>query len=117
MYALKNKVQLIGTVTDIPKIEILENNKKQATLILATTEKCKNEKGKVESETMWHHLVAIGNSANLIEKYVERGHEIAIEGKLTYRTIEDEKGRRFKTEVQVLEILLLTKTPDLPIKN
>src|SRR5690606_21819077 len=108
MSTLKNNVQLIGNVGQEPTITILESGKKVARLSLATNEHYKNAKGEKQSNTHWHQLVAWGKTADLIERYVAKGDEIAIGGKLTSRSYEDKDGtKRYVTEVVVNELLLL----------
>tara|TARA_R110002050_G_scaffold171113_2_gene303094 strand:+ start:1658 stop:1993 length:336 start_codon:yes stop_codon:yes gene_type:complete len=108
MSTLRNKVQLIGNVGGEPTIVNLESGKKLVRLSLATNEHYKNGKGENQTDTNWHNLVAWGKTANFIEKYVTKGKEIAIEGKLTNRSFEDKDHvKRFVTEVIVNEILLL----------
>ncbi|WP_406684608.1 single-stranded DNA-binding protein [Seonamhaeicola sp. MEBiC1930] len=108
MSTLKNKVQLIGNVGQEPTITNLENGKKVASLSLATNEHYKNGKSEKQTDTNWHSLVAWGKTAEVIEKYVNKGKEIAIEGKLMSRSYEDNEGvKRYVTEVLINEILLL----------
>jgi single-strand DNA-binding protein len=108
MSTLRNKVQLIGHVGQEPTVTTLENNKKVVRLSLATNEHYKDGKGEKQTDTNWHTLVAWGKTADIIEKYVTKGKEIAIEGKLTSRSYEDKDGvKRYVTEVVVSEILLL----------
>lgn len=110
MNAMKNKVQLIGHVGNEPEIKNFEGGKKVANLTLATNEIYRNEKGDKVEQTEWHKVVAWGKTAELIEKYVIKGKEIAVEGKLTYRSYEDKNGeKRNITEVIVNEILLIGK--------
>ena len=108
MSTLKNNVQLIGNVGQEPTITILESGKKVARLSLATNEHYRNAKGEKQSNTHWHQLVAWGKTAGLIERYVAKGDEIAIGGKLTSRSYEDKDcTKRYVTEVVVGELLLL----------
>ncbi len=110
MYALKNKVQLIGNLGQAPEIKTTEADKKYARFSLATNENYKNNKGEKVSETQWHNLVAWGKVAELAEQYLSKGSEVAIEGKLTHRDYTDADGvKRYITEVVVNEILLLDK--------
>ena len=110
MNALRNKVQLIGHVGQEPEIKTFEGGKKLANFTLATNETYKNDKGEKVEETQWHRLVAWGKTADIIEKYVIKGKEIAIEGKLTHRSYEDKNGeKRYVTEVVATEVLLLGK--------
>lgn len=108
MYALKNKVQLIGNVGAAPEVKSFEANKKVARLSLATNETYKNNKGEKIVETQWHNLVGWGRIADLIAQYVKKGTEIAIEGKLVNKSYTSKNGeKRYSTEIQINEILLL----------
>ena len=108
MTALRNKVQLIGHVGNDPEIKNLEGDRKVANLTLATNESYRNDKGEKIEETQWHRLTAWGKTAEIIEKYVNKGKEIAIEGKLVHRSYEDKNGEKtYITDVVVNELLLL----------
>jgi single-strand DNA-binding protein len=108
MSTLRNKVQLIGHVGNDPEIKTFDGGKKLAKLNVATNESYKNEKGDKVEETQWHSLIAWGKTADIIEKYVVKGKEIAIEGKLTHRSYEDKTGeKRYVTEVVIDELMLL----------
>jgi len=110
MSTLRNKVQLIGHVGNDPEIKTFDGGKKLAKLSIATNESYKNDKGEKVEETQWHNLVAWGKTADIIEKYVVKGKEIAIEGKLTHRSYEDKNGeKRYVTEVVIDELLMLGK--------
>ena len=110
MYALKNKVQLIGNLGNAPEIKTTETGKKYARMSMATNEHYKNAQGEKVTETQWHNLVAWGKVADLAEQYLAKGSELAIEGKLTHRDYTDNAGvKKYITEVQVNEILLLDK--------
>jgi single-strand DNA-binding protein len=108
MSTLRNKVQLIGHVGNDPEIKTFDGGKKLAKLNVATNQSYKNEKGEKVEETQWHSLIAWGKTADIIEKYVVKGKEIAIEGKLTHRSYEDKNGeKRYITEVVIDELMLL----------
>lgn len=108
MSTLKNKVQLIGNVGQEPTITTLESGKKVARLSLATNENYKNGKGEKQTDTNWHTAIAWGKTADIIEKYVTKGKEIAVEGKLSTRSYDDKEGnKRYVTEVVINEILLM----------
>ncbi|MES2544535.1 MAG: single-stranded DNA-binding protein [Bacteroidota bacterium] len=110
MSTLKNKVQLIGNVGNDPEIKNFEGGKKLANITLATNESYRNEKGDKVEETQWHRLTAWGKTAEIIEKYVTKGKEIAIEGKLTHRSYDDKNGeKRYVTEVVINELVMLGK--------
>ena len=108
MNALRNKVQLIGHVGNEPEIKNFDGGKKLANLTLATNESYKNDKGEKVEETQWHRVTAWGKTAEIIEKYVTKGKEIAIEGKLVNRTYNDKEGnKRYITEIVANELLLI----------
>ncbi|MEO7977205.1 single-stranded DNA-binding protein [Flavobacterium sp.] len=110
MNAMKNRVQLIGNVGNDPEIKTLENGKKLAHLNIATNDKYTNDKGEKVEQTEWHRVTAWGKTAEIIEKYVVKGKEVAVEGKLTHRSYDDKNGeKRYVTEVVVSEIMLLSK--------
>jgi len=110
MSTLRNKVQLIGHVGNDPEIKTFDGGKKLAKLNVATNESYKNDKGEKVEETQWHSLIAWGKTADIIEKYVVKGKEIGIEGKLTHRSYEDKNGeKRYVTEVVIDELLMLGK--------
>ena len=108
MYALKNKVQLIGNLGNIPDVRITEKGKKWARFSVATHERYRNASGEKITETSWHNLVAWGKVAELAEKHLTKGSEIAVEGKLVHRNYVDSNGvKRYVTEVLVSELLML----------
>ena len=110
MYALKNKVQLIGNLGNAPEVKNTESGKKMARFSVATNESYRNAKGEKVTETQWHNLIAWGKVADIAEKYLVKGTEIAIEGKLVNHNYTDKSGvKKYVTEVQVNEILLLGK--------
>ena len=107
---MRNKVQLIGHVGQEPEIKNFEGGKKVANITLATNEVYYNEKGEKVEQTEWHRISAWGKTAEIIEKYVTKGKEIAIEGKLTHRSYDDKNGeKRYVSEVVANELLLLGK--------
>ncbi len=108
MYALKNKVQLIGNLGNAPEVKTLDSGKKMARFSVATNESYRNAKGEKVTETQWHNLVAWGKLAEIAEKYLGKGKEVAIEGKLVSRSYNDKEGnKKYITEIQVNELLML----------
>ncbi|MFD0862876.1 single-stranded DNA-binding protein [Sungkyunkwania multivorans] len=110
MNALRNKVQLIGNLGMDPEVIELDSGKKLAKFSIATNESYRNKSGEVVKETQWHNVVAWGKTAEIIEKYLAKGNEVAIEGKLTNRSYETKEGeKRYITEVICNELLMLGK--------
>ena len=105
--SLRNKVTLIGRTGKDVEIVKFENGK-LAKVSLATTDHYTNALGEKVEETQWHSLSAGGKLADILEKYVEKGKEIAVEGKIIYRTYDDKDGvKKYITEIRVEEIVLL----------
>ncbi len=108
MNALKNKVQLIGHVGQEPEIKILEGGKKIAKFSIATNDVYYNENKEKVTDTQWHNVTAFGKVAEIVESFVSKGKEIALEGKLTHKSYDDKDGvKRNYTEVIINELLLL----------
>jgi len=106
--SLRNKVTLIGHTGKEVEVFNFENGNKKATVTLATNDFYINAAGERVEDTQWHNLAAFGKTADLLEKYAPKGKEIAIEGKLTYRSYDDKDGtKRFLTEIRIEELLLL----------
>ncbi len=108
MNALRNKVQLIGNTGNTPEVKTLDSGKKLAKFSIATNEVYYNTKGEKITETQWHNIIAWGKQAELAEKYIDKGTELVIEGKLINRNYTDKSGvKKYITEIQVNEILLM----------
>ena len=108
MNKLRNRVQLIGHLGMNPEVKTLESGTKFAKFSLATNDSYVNTKGEKIEETEWHNVIAWNKTAELIESYLQKGKEVALEGKLTTRSWDDEKGnKRYITEVVCSEILFL----------
>lgn len=108
MNNLRNKVQLIGNLGNDPEVITLESGKKLAKFSLATNEHYKNSKGEKIIDTQWHQIVVWNKIAEIVEKYLVKGSEVALEGKLSSRSYEDKEGiKKYITEVIVNELLML----------
>lgn len=110
MNSLRNRVQLIGNPGADPEIKNLENGGKMAKFSLATNESFKNAMGERIEDTNWHTIIAWGKVAELVEKYVHKGKEVGVEGKLISRNYESTNGeKKYVTEVILKDLLLLAK--------
>ena len=108
MFALKNKVQLIGNLGKAPEVRSTESGKKLVRFSVATNESYRNTKGEKVTETQWHNLIAWGSIADTAEKYLSKGSEVCVEGKLVNRNYTDKEGnKKYITEIQVNELLML----------
>ncbi len=110
MSTLRNSVRLVGFLGNDPEIKTVGNSKRVVRLSIATNDSYKNEKGERVEETQWHNLVLWEKNAALAEKYLHKGSEVTVEGKLTSRNYVDKEGvKRYITEIVVHEILLMGK--------
>lgn len=110
MNTLRNRVQLIGNLGTAPEVKIINGNRKVAKLVIATNETYKNQKGERVTETTWHNITAWGSNAEFAEKYLEKGAEIAIDGKLKNNSYTDKNGdKRYVTEIIVNEFMMIGK--------
>ncbi|MEL6917852.1 MAG: single-stranded DNA-binding protein [Bacteroidota bacterium] len=110
MNALRNKVQLIGHLGQDPEIVNLEGGSKLAKFSIATNESYRNAKGEKVEDTQWHNIVAWGKTAEIVENYLVKGKEVAVEGKLVHRSYATKEGeKRYITEVKCNELLMLGK--------
>ena len=108
MNALRNKVHLIGHLGGKPDVKDTEKGKKLAQFRIATSESYRNAKGEKVTETQWHRVIAWGKLAELVEKYLDKGKEVAIEGKLINRSYTDKEGvKKYISEIQANDLLML----------
>lgn len=113
-----NKVILIGNVGQDPEVRYTgdaANGAKVATLRLATTERYRDRSGNLQEHTEWHSVVAWRNTADVIEKYVRKGTQLYIEGRLRTRSWDDQSGnKRYTTEILADTLQLLGRKSDNP---
>jgi len=108
MNTLRNRVQLIGNLGTDPEVKTITGGRKVAKIVIATNETYKTQKGEKVTETTWHNLTAWGNNAEFAEKYLQKGAEIAVEGKLKNNSYTDKDGiKRYTTDIEVSELLML----------
>lgn len=108
-----NKVLLIGNVGREPEVRHLESGVAVASFTLATTERYKDRNGVMQDQTEWHNIVCWRNLAELSEKYINKGSQIFVEGKIRSRSWQDQSGqKRYTTEIVADNIRLLGKRGD-----
>jgi single-strand DNA-binding protein len=122
MNSLRNRVTLIGNLGQDPDTKTTENGKKVTHFTLATDDGYKNSDGQKVSETTWHNIVAWNGLAEIAGKYLKKGRQVAVEGRIVYRTYEDKKGStKYITEIVLNDLLLLRggkdQMKDEPVKD
>ncbi len=99
---------LIGNLGTNPEIKEIRNGRKMAKFSIATNETYKNSVGERVTDTQWHKIRAWGPAAGIAEKFLQKGSEVALQGKIVNRSYEDKEGsKRYITEIEVSDILLL----------
>lgn len=113
-----NKVMLIGNVGRDPEIRYLEGNSqgggtKVATFTLATTERYRDRNGELRENTEWHNIVAWRQTADVVERFVKKGTQLYIEGRLRTRSYTDQQGiKKYTTEINADNLQLLGRRQD-----
>ena len=101
---------MIGNLGMDPEVKSFDKDKKMARISIATNEVYYNAKGEKVQDTQWHNIVMWGKTAEIAEKYLKKGQEVAVEGKLVDRSWETKEGdKRYATEVVVNELVMLGK--------
>ena len=106
MKSLRNSVQLIGNLGKDPEVKTF-GDKKKASFSIATTDSYKNQKGEKVEDTQWHNVVIWGSLVDVVEKYLKKGQEVCVEGKLMHRSYEADGEKKFITEINVNDLLML----------
>ena len=105
---MMNKVLLIGNVGQDPAIRETGTGKKVASFSLATSETSKNEAGERVSVATWHNITAWEGLAEIMEKYVKKGQQLYVEGRIVYQDYTDKEGiKRYRTEIVAYVIKML----------
>lgn len=108
MQNLRNRVQLIGRLGQDPEVRTLTSGKKLTTFSIATTDSYRNSSGDKVEETQWHNIVAWGKVGEIAGEYLNKGQEVALEGKLTHRSYDAQDGtKRYVTEINLNELLMI----------
>jgi len=103
-----NKAILLGNLGKDPEVRHLESGRAVANFSLATSETYKNRNGERVTNTEWHNVVLWSPLAEIAEKYLQKGSQVYIEGKITTRSYDDKEGvRKYITEVVGRELTLL----------
>jgi single-strand DNA-binding protein len=108
MSSLANRVTLIGNLGQDPETKTTESGKKLVHFTLATKDGFKNAEGQRVNETTWHNIIAWNGLADVAGKFLKKGNEVAVEGRIVYRSYEDKKGvTKYITEIVLSDLELL----------
>lgn len=104
-----NKIYLLGRTGKDPEVKTI-GDAKCAQFTLATSERYKDRNGEMQENTDWHNIVCWRQTADIVEKYVKKGSQLFIEGKVKYRSYETDRGeKRYVTDIVAERIELLGK--------
>ncbi|MFN8342051.1 MAG: single-stranded DNA-binding protein [Cyclobacteriaceae bacterium] len=107
MQNLRNSVSLIGRVGKDPETKSFNSGTRVA-FSVATTEIFRKNNGEKVEDTQWHNIIIWGKLADIAGRYLRKGSEVAIEGRLTHRVYETKEGKkRYVTEVNANELVML----------
>jgi single-strand DNA-binding protein len=106
-----NKVILVGNLGKDPEVRTLENGSKVASFSLATSENYKDRNtGETITNTEWHNIVMWRGLADVAERFLKKGSQIYLEGKLRSRSYQDKEGvTKYITEIEGKELTMLGK--------
>jgi len=110
MKDLRNRVQLLGNLGMDPEVKSFDGERKLAKFSVATSQSYTNNKGERVQDTQWHNIIAWGKLAERVEKYLKKGIEIALEGKIVYRQYDNGEGQtKYITEIVMNDFLMVSK--------
>ena len=108
-----NKVMLIGNLGNDPEVRSTSGGGRVATFSLATSRSWNDSTGARQEKTEWHRCIAWNSKASpladIVDRYVKKGHKLYVEGRIEYRQWQDKEGQtRYSTEINVRELIMLT---------
>jgi single-strand DNA-binding protein len=107
-----NKVILLGNVGADPEVRALDGGKKVARIRVATTERYTDQQGKKQEQTEWHSVTLWGGLADVVDKYVHKGSQVFLEGKIRTREYDHKGEKRYATEIIANDLKLLGRPKD-----
>lgn len=102
-----NKVILIGNLGKDPEVFSFETGVKKVTFSLATTEIYRNKEGQDVEQTEWHNIVVWRSLADIAEKFLRKGSQVYIEGRIRYRTYEKDGQKKYITDIEADNLNML----------
>lgn len=112
MNTVKNHVQLVGHLGKKPEIKKFESGNSVAKFSLATSETYLNKNGEKVQDTQWHNVVVWGKLSQFAEEHLDKGNEVLLKGRITYRNYEDKSGNKKSiTEIIAEELEIVPKKP------
>lgn len=107
-----NKVILLGNVGADPEVRALDGGKKVARIRVATTERYTDQQGKKQEQTEWHNVTLWGGLVDVVDKYVHKGSQVFLEGKIRTREYDHKGEKRYATEIIANDMKLIGRPKD-----
>ena len=108
-----NKIFLLGNCGQEPRVKVFDNGDSITTFSLATSDQWTDKQGEKRESTEWHTCVAYRQLAKIAADFVKKGSKVFVEGRIKTRSWEKEGVKQYRTEVEVLKLLVLDKRGDL----
>lgn len=112
-----NIISILGRTGKDPEIKRLESGSVVANFTLATTDIWKDKSGEKKESTQWHNCVAWGNAAEIVEKYVHKGDQLYVSGKLVYEQWEKDGQKHTSAKIRVDQVVLLGGSKPKPAND
>ncbi len=120
-----NKVILIGNLGKDPEVRTFDSGSKKAAFSLATSEPFTDKSGQKQDRIEWHNVIFWGKIADVVEKYLKKGSQVYIEGRIASRSYDDKDGvKRYITEIEGSNLTMLksgnageSTTPSQPVAS
>ena len=117
MNQMKNRILLIGNLGHDPETRTLDSGKRVSRFTLATSDTFKNSEGQKVTETTWHNIVVWNRLSDFASKYLKKGRQVYVEGRIAYRSYEDKTGvTKYTTEIVASNLLCLSPAGS-PVKQ
>lgn len=106
-----NRVFIIGNLGADPRVSYTKDGRLVVQFTIATNRPIKKVTGEIEKATDWHRIVVFGRLAEFCQKHLSKGDRVFVEGRLSTRTFDDERGRRTSTSVVAMNIRKFWRAP------
>ncbi len=108
-----NKIFILGNVGQEPQVKTFDNGDSITSFSVATSDQWTDKSGEKRESTEWHNCVAYRQLAKIASDFIRKGSKVFVEGRIKTRSWEKEGAKQYRTEVEVLKLLVLDKRGDL----
>ena len=108
-----NKIFILGNVGQEPQVKTFDNGDSITSFSVATSDQWTDKSGEKRESTEWFNCVAYRQLAKIASDFIRKGSKVFVEGRIKTRSWEKEGVKQYRTEVEVLKLLVLDKRGDL----